>query len=372
MTAEYRCLFGISSPIPGYEPGCSDDTISNNVSTMVAVTKGGKIFWFLFGQLPRVYQHDEIPRFDEIDAAKFAQQHSKLPIKPGITMGDLWSRREKVTLVPLQEADFAHWTAGRFVIIGDGAHKMTPQTGSGGMLAVEHAAALGNLLNNLISTRLDKASITTHEIETTLGHFDIKRRHIRTTAKIKETGDLARLQALRSFADRMIVRFLLPHAGDARADQLCGDAIGAERIEYLPLPKRSFTGSMPFNPNHGIGLNEHAWRRALWASPLLFMGIAGFLSMYSVVPLEGAAHILDTGIYRWRSDTIKHEVSIPEQFYHVAILDGFSRSGVMRFVISYNHFLLQNFSLFADYGVWYAIMLIESARRTLRITLLQW
>lgn len=362
----------MSSAIPGYKPGCSDDTIGNNVSTMVATTKGGKIFWFLFGRLPRVYLHDEIPRFDEAEAAKFAKQHSKLPVRAGITMGDLWNRREKTSLVPLEEGSFAHWTAGRFVIIGDGAHKMTPQTGAGGMLAIEDAAALANIINKLKSNRMNGDPITTRQVETALASFDARTRHLRTTATIKEAGNLARLQALRTFADQITARLLFPRAGDARADQICGDAVGAERIEYLPLPKRSLAGSMPFNPSHGIGRHERLWRRALWASAFLLLGYGGFYSMALVVPLAGANQILGTHIYRWGADENPHETYIAEHFYHIPVLDGFARPGVMRFVVSQVHFLPQSLSLFADYGIWYAIMLIESARRSLRLTLLQW
>ena len=96
------------------------------------------------------------------------------------------------------------------------------------MLAIEHAAVLANLLHKLQSSRLDKEPITTRQIEETLGLLDTKIRHLRTTALIREAGALARLQALRSFTDRIIALFFLPYSGDARADQLCGDAVGAE------------------------------------------------------------------------------------------------------------------------------------------------
>lgn len=362
----------MSSAIEGYEPGCSDDTIGKDVSTMVATTKGGKVFWFLFGRLPRIYNHDEIPRFKEADATEFAQQHFKLPVRENTTMGDLWSRRQKATLVSLEEADFSHWTAGRFVIIGDGAHKMTPQTGAGGMLAIEHAAALANLVNQLSRGHLKGEPTTTRQIETALRHFDTRARHLRTTATIKEAGALARLQALRTFADRIIALLLFRRAGDARADQICGDAIGAERIEYLPLPKRSLSGSMPFNPTRGIGRHEQSWKRALLASTLLLVGYGGFHFMFSVVPLERISQILATNVYQWGEDGNQYEVSLPAQFYRVPLADELARREAMRFIISRIHFLPQNLSLFADYGVWYAIMLIESARRSSRLTLLQW
>ncbi|KAI1261856.1 hypothetical protein F5Y18DRAFT_440025 [Xylariaceae sp. FL1019] len=339
MTSEYRCLYGISSPIAGYNAGCSDDTWARDVSTMAATGKNGIIFWFLFGRLPKICGQDGVPmpRFGDEDAEKFAQQHGKLFIREGVTIGDLWRRREKVTLVPLEEAEFSHWTAGRFVIIGDGAHKMTPQTGSGGMLAIEHAAALANIICQIKASRTNTTPLKTIDVEEALARFDSSRRHIRTSALIKQAGALARLEALRTLADRMAVRFLIPHAGDARADQLCGDAIGAERIGFLPLPQRSLMGTMPFNPDRGIGREEATFKRALWASPLL---------------LEASP-------------------AIPKPLDNAFNLDILEPSSVLCRLVSYANYPVQDSLLVGDYGVWYVIMLIESSRRSMRLTVLQ-
>lgn len=364
MMAEYQCMFGISSPIPGLDAGMTDDTLARDVSMVVASGKDGKIFWFLFKRMPQVYHSHEIPRFDSADALKFAEQYFDFPVQSGasnIKFSDLWERRETATLVPLEEADFAHWTAGRIVCLGDSAHKMTPHTGTGGMLALEHAAVLANIICRLVAQG-NKLPLTTSQIGTALSQYDEKRRHRRTSAKIKSTGASARMQTLQSLADRLVVRFLLPYAGDIRADQFCDDAIGAEHIEYMPVPARSMTGLMPFNPNRGIGMHESIWPRVLWALPLLGMAVAGLLTMFSVAPFEDAYDFLARRRYR--------EVEIRDKFYHSGLLDDFSRSGVLRFIVSEAHFFYQPFSFFADYGVWYGIMLVESARRANRLNVL--
>ncbi|KAI3242676.1 hypothetical protein DTO012A9_632 [Penicillium roqueforti] len=364
MMAEYQCMFGISSPIPGLDAGMTDDTLARDVSMVVASGKDGKIFWFLFKRMPQVYQSHEIPRFDSADTLKFAEQYFDFPVQSdasNIKFSDLWERRETATLVPLEEADFARWTAGRIVCLGDSAHKMTPHTGTGGMLALEHAAVLANIICRLVAQG-NKLPLTTSQIEMALSQYDEKRRHRRTSAKIKSTGASARMQTLQSLADRLVVRFLLPYAGDIRADQFCDDAIGAEHIEYMPVPARSMTGLMPFNPNRGIGMHESIWPRVLWALPLLGMAVAGLLTMFSVAPFEDAYDFLARRRYR--------EVELRDKFYHSGLLDDFSRSGVLRFIVSEAHFFYQPFSFFADYGVWYGIMLVESARRANRLNVL--
>ncbi|KIA75510.1 hypothetical protein HK57_00009 [Aspergillus ustus] len=368
MTAEYQCLFGISTPIAGIEPGMSDDTLARDVSAVVASGKDGRIFWFLFRRMPRVYQTPEIPRFTTADAVSFAQHYFNFPIRnepKTVTFKDLWEHRETVTMAPLEEAHFAHWTAGRIVCLGDSAHKMTPHTGTGGMLAMEHAAALANIISQM-AIQVDSTGqfLDGNQIETTLGEkYDNEIRHRRTLAKIQATGALARFQTLQSAVHRLIVGYLLPYTGDMRADQFCDDAIGGEKIDYLPIPTRSMTGLMPFNPLRGIGRHESPWSRILRALPLLFMAVAAFVAMYSLAPFEEAAAILRDGRY--------NDVQLLDRFYHIRPLDDFSRGSPLRFIVSGMHFFFQPLTLFAEYGVWYGILLIESTRRANRLNILR-
>ncbi|KAL4942711.1 hypothetical protein BDV06DRAFT_221901 [Aspergillus oleicola] len=365
ITAEYQCLFGISTPIAGLDPGMTDDTFAKNVSTVVASGKDGRIFWFLFQRMPQVYQGHEIPRFTAADAITFAEQHLDFPIRMvggRVVFKDLWGRRETATMVPLEEADFARWTAGRIICLGDSAHKMTPHTGTGGMLAIEHAAVLANTIVRLATK--GGQSFDTKQIESTLGHeYDTEIRHRRTSAKIQATGALARFQTLQKAVDQFILRYLLPYTGDIRADQFCDDAVGGEKIDFLPIPARSIAGLMPFNPLRGIGRHESLGPRALMALPLLVIAVAAFVMMSLVGPFEEASTILSSGRY--------HDVPLQDRFYHIQLLDDFSRGSALRFIVSKVHFFFQPLTLFADYGVWYAIMLIESTRRAHQLSILR-
>lgn len=365
MTAEYKCLFGMSKPVAGMEPGSTDDTWGKDVSTVTSIGPGGTIYWFLFERMPRIYQAGEMPRFTTEDAVKFAQDHRKVPIRSGgeITFGLLWDRREVATLLPLEESAFTRWSVGRIICMGDSIHKMTPHTGTGGMLAIETAAGLANTFVRLVKEAHGKSPPSTHQVETALRqHESIF--HARAAAKVKAAGDLARLATLRNFKHRLIVKFLLPIAVDSRVDQICDIAMGAPLIEYLPIPPRSTKGTTPFNPSHGFGTGESPWVRAATALPLLIMAFAALKIMFTVAPIESILDILDRGVYRSGGA----EFHIMNAFYHFRPLDNFSRSGVLRFIVSGEHFFYQTFSFFADYGVWYAIMLLESARRANQLT----
>ena len=121
---------------------------------MVITGKNGRVFWFLFNRLPQIHHSENIPRFSQFEAVSFAEQNADLPILPQGTVrfGDVWKERVTFTLAAIKEADYAHWTWGRFACLGDSAHKMTPNTGSGGMAAIESAAALANSIRLLSST----------------------------------------------------------------------------------------------------------------------------------------------------------------------------------------------------------------------------
>jgi hypothetical protein len=72
--------------------------------------------------------------------------------------------------------------------------------------------------------------------------------------------------------------------------------IGAIRLNYMPIPPRSFGGTMPFNPEQGMGKNESPLWRALAATPLLAMSIYGSLNRTSsVAGLASLAQFLDFG-----------------------------------------------------------------------------
>jgi 2-polyprenyl-6-methoxyphenol hydroxylase-like FAD-dependent oxidoreductase len=53
-------------------------------------------------------------------------------------------------LVPTEEAEYEHWTWGRFVCLGDSIHKVTPNMGAGGNAAIESAAALANAIKKMV------------------------------------------------------------------------------------------------------------------------------------------------------------------------------------------------------------------------------
>ena len=108
--------------------------------------------------------------------------------------------------------------------------------------------------------------------------------HLRASQTIKDAAQIARLQAMRDIPHRILVRYVLLHTGDFRADQFCDTSIGADHIDYLPLLRRSMMGTMSFNSAHGMVKHESPWRRMLLAMPLVAMAVAVFRGTVGGVP----------------------------------------------------------------------------------------
>ncbi|KAF3480348.1 uncharacterized protein GIQ15_05695 [Arthroderma uncinatum] len=330
MTAEYKCLFGISAPNSSLPAHSFDVTFNKDISVIVVTSNPKRVYWFLIARMPQVYKSGRIPRFSQEDGRAFAEENLGLPLMPAakVTFGDLWATKDTYNLVALEEAFFEHWTYGRFALLGDSAHKMTPNMGAGGNCAIESAASLANALLELTS-RSHCHGTDNHPSIDSIRHAlkkYQKARRLRAIITVKASGFVTRLNALRGTVERIISHYFLPISGDMLIDWASDTWIGAEKLNFLPLPKRSLRGTMPFNPEQGMGKYESIPKRAFAAMPFL-----GLLGLHSAI-FKGS--LLQLPSY---NATRSWPLPVP----------------------------------LADFGVIYNILLIESARQTNRLSPMQ-
>lgn len=124
MTAEYACVYGISSPNPKFQPGQQITRYNDGWSILSIVGKNGRLFWFLFLKLNRKYEHGSIPTFSAEDATSRCERIAAEPFWNDVTFGEVWEKREVCTMAPLEENLFQRWHLGRAVCIGDSMHKV--------------------------------------------------------------------------------------------------------------------------------------------------------------------------------------------------------------------------------------------------------
>jgi hypothetical protein len=332
MSAEFNCLFGISDPVDGLIEGTVDTLFDKGRSMLVITGKHGRVFWFYHEKLDKVYYTDakDFPRYSQADAEKLALKNAWRPVTETVTLGDLWEKRVSYTLVPLEEALFNIWSWGRIATVGDNAHKMTPNHGQAGNSAIESAAALANQLQRVH----DEGPITSQTVRSALRKWQEKRQ-ARVNATVKEAAAVCRLQALDSRMAPFVMNYVVPNATESLLRLVTDALIGAEIIEYLPVPARSFEGSCPFNQSQGIGKHESVLKRMAIASPLLVLSCW----VATMTPMDSV------------NDSM-------HQFLQLTKLGERAQ-------------FLQNLHVFAGESVIYAIWLIESNRRANVMTFAQ-
>lgn len=92
----------------------------------------------------------------------------------------------------------------------------------------------------------------------------------RTKAILTTANKQTRIDSFRGPIEKFVVLKIVPHfPHDFVVNIQSQNMIGAERLEYLPVPKRSLNNGMPYNQSQGVGQHESVLRRALIALPLL-------------------------------------------------------------------------------------------------------
>jgi hypothetical protein len=315
MVAEYRCLFGIASGVQCLEAGDLDIGYNHGTSTLTIAVKNGKVYFFVLERLKRVCHIRDIPNYTQAEAEEFAIQHRDMHILPDLKFSDLWKKTTSFRLVALEEAKFKIWTWGRITCLGDSIHKMTPNLGAGGSVAIESAAALANSIKTMVVKHRDGPP-PGNEVKKCLDAYQNSRER-RAASIVDICGKVTRLQALQGGFERVFFRLFFPRLGDFLADMGSNIFVGAPMLEYLPPPKASLGGTMPFNPTQGEGKKESKVKRALVALPLLglFYLAARVLDVGGSIPL--ALQMLETG--KVSVDT--HPVPIRKAFYNIKCFD---------------------------------------------------
>ncbi|KAK1146323.1 hypothetical protein N8T08_003110 [Aspergillus melleus] len=150
MTAEFVCLFGMSSPVPGLDAGEQVNAFFDGLTIATIHGKNGRLFWFFIQKLDRKYPYTDMARFSSDDAAQFCSRIGPVHIRNGVCVRDVWQNREAFSMTFLEEAFFETWHYDRMVLIGDSIHKMTINAGQGANMAIEDAACLASLLQQLV------------------------------------------------------------------------------------------------------------------------------------------------------------------------------------------------------------------------------
>jgi FAD dependent monooxygenase len=124
LTCEYACVFGISYNVMTIQPGHNNTVYRHGSSFLILSGKNGTVYWFYFEKLDKKYAVPNIPRYTEEDAIKTCETQLDTVIADNVTFRELWINRKSAIKVALEEGIMRRWHYGRFVLLGDAAHKV--------------------------------------------------------------------------------------------------------------------------------------------------------------------------------------------------------------------------------------------------------
>ncbi|TGO83660.1 hypothetical protein BPOR_0611g00010 [Botrytis porri] len=231
----YSCIFGISNPIPGLEPGNLHSVFREQNSYLINGGPEGRVYWFYFFKHPTPLYCNAIPRYTKADEAAVLKAHENDPITPDITFKDLQDRKISSTLTALPEYVYKKWFFERIITIGDSAHKFNPIGGYGGNSALESSAALVNSLVKLLKI---SPKPSTSQFTTMFAELQALRE---TRAMILKDAshEQQRTEAMEDRLHKFIALTLLPITDTEDVMfNFSGNQPSAEKLDMVELPPR--------------------------------------------------------------------------------------------------------------------------------------
>jgi hypothetical protein len=150
--------------------------------------------------------------------------------------------------------------------------------------------------------------------------------------------------------------------GDLMADGMADWQVGAEMLDYVPVPARSLSGNMPYNPDDGWGKEANWMLRTVLALPILGLSVV-FITMASKIDHQLFNNTIDKRVVTSGLNAFK----IADSFHGLGWLDDFWRTPVS--VLTPSSFgwdapaWWQMFSFLIDVSTIYTIWLVEGSRR---------
>ncbi|KAI0136167.1 FAD-binding domain-containing protein [Xylariales sp. AK1849] len=242
----YNCVFGISHPCVGIEPGNLHSIFGEKSSYLVNGGPKGRVYWFQFTKLPQVVHGSKIPKYSKTDLESHVEARFNDAILPDLTFGDLYKQRVVATMTALPEYVYKQWYFDRIITLGDAAHKFHPIGGHGGNAAVETAATLTNLLVKALNHSLS-GTLPTPVVGNVFSEVQALRRN-RATTVMDYSHSQQRTEAMDTAMHKFAALYMLPlmDAEDVMYN-FSSHIPSSEKLDMLPLKPRHRL--IPFKDN---------------------------------------------------------------------------------------------------------------------------
>ncbi|KAL1862373.1 hypothetical protein Plec18170_001199 [Paecilomyces lecythidis] len=155
MKTSFKVLLGMGPPAS--EVGERDMTIcSDSRFVLTTVSQPTHLFFCVYQKLEKDLFWPRQPRYTTEDMEALAESVADHPVSDTIVFGELWKKRNRAILINLEEGVLQHWHHDRIALVGDSVHKMLPNIGLGGNMALESVVVLCNHLHSMLMSQQGK------------------------------------------------------------------------------------------------------------------------------------------------------------------------------------------------------------------------
>ena len=158
--ATYRVLFGSAPKSPLVSTSEVYESHGTDLSAQFFIGND-RMWFFIYEKLAK--QTNQKQSYTAADADVYAESHGDMHVAPGLVFRDLYATRYGSGLTNLEEGILPQWSAERVALVGDAAHKVTPNIGWGYNSGVMDLVALVNPLRKALvashGTSLNTASL---------------------------------------------------------------------------------------------------------------------------------------------------------------------------------------------------------------------
>jgi hypothetical protein len=123
MKTEWKLLLGMAPGLP--ELGASDMTVVHEDKySFLTLTQPDHTYFFVFFKLDKPFSWPAQQRYTDADAEEAAASVAEHPLCETLMFGELWKKKQRASLISIEEGVLQHWFHDRIVLVGDGVHKV--------------------------------------------------------------------------------------------------------------------------------------------------------------------------------------------------------------------------------------------------------
>ncbi|KAI4929261.1 uncharacterized protein J4E92_004925 [Alternaria infectoria] len=229
---EYRGLFGVSTVPDNAQLGTSNtNMILGQDVTMLLFSQMGRAMWGITFK-DEFQKAEQKGKATEAEIEAVAERFADLPMTKNITLGDVWKTNERHGLLYVEEGVLSKWHAGRIVLVGDSAHKMTADLGMGANIAVESAVHLCNILHREFASNPTRR-ISTPDLAALFAEYQAGR-HARAKEYVETSGKLTRMNSYQSRFNYFFAGYLHKYIVPSQKAGLIESLSVAPKLDYAP------------------------------------------------------------------------------------------------------------------------------------------